>query len=163
MNAHTFIDNYGNRWERVNRRQARKSYDDGKKIIIIPCKLDPSNPWHPYAMPSNKWGDSFDDTTNYYASINCTNETGRYLSYYVTEGPAISIRAPRFSYGSGAGYVTADTIEVTINGYRLKPGDWIAELDKLAYLINHNRGISRAMIHKIFDPVAAKLRERVTW
>lgn len=161
MMNRSFVDKHANKWNRVSKKAAQKAFDAGKRVMIIPCKLDPASPWACYAYASNKFGDTFDGIASFYASCNCSNEAGRYLAYYVTDGPVITIRAPRFSCG-GSGYATADTIEVTINGYRLKNNEFYVELSQLVDTLNTG-GRSREDVHRVLDPVAASLVGRVAW
>lgn len=62
----------------------------------------------------------------------------------------ISIRAPRFSQCGGAGYVTADTLEVTIDGERLKAWKNSELFRALANLINAGEA-NPANVHALID------------
>ena len=59
----------------------------------------------------------------------------------------VQIRAPRFSQG-GAGYVTADTIELTINGERMKNYEHGELFRALANLINTGNA-TRETLHAL--------------
>ena len=61
----------------------------------------------------------------------------------------ISIRAPRFSHG-GAGYVTADTLEIRINGETLKGWKNGDLFRAVANLINAGDANTET-IHALFD------------
>lgn len=77
MMNRSFVDNHANKWNRVSKKAAQKAFDAGKRVMIIPCKLDPASPWACYAYASNKFGDAFDGIASFYASCNCSNEAGR--------------------------------------------------------------------------------------
>ena len=73
----------------------------------------------------------------------------------------VSIRAPRFSQG-GSGYVTADTIEVYMNRYRILNSRYPEAFFKLARLINR-RNVTTDEVHAILDEVyALEFGEMVT-
>lgn len=62
----------------------------------------------------------------------------------------ISIRAPRLSQYGGAGYVTADTLEVWINGERLKAWKNSDLFHALANLINAGNANAQN-VHALID------------
>jgi len=166
MENRHFVDRNGNMWNRVNRRKAAQLFEKGYKIAMTPVNVNPSGPLGFYEVAGKMKHDEYEGRTfetlcATCEAYNCNSETGRYLAYYVTNGPAISIRAPRFSSG-GSGYVTADTIEVYINGYKLKNHEWMEELGRLATGLNRGAG-SSAFIHRILDPIARALVGRVAW
>ena len=168
MQSRHFVDRQGNMWTRVNRREARTLWYNGDRIAITPVNVDPTGPLGFYVVcpKYNEYEFEYENITfetlcNELEASDCNSETGRYLAYYVTYGPIVSVRAPRFSSG-GSGYATADTIEVHINGYRLKNHEWREELHRLADGINRGAG-SPEFVHAILDPIAKSLVGRVAW
>lgn len=81
-------------YKKVNKPTARKLYNNGITVYLLPCKvsevaLTSKNSWvSPVeislltcAHSANK----FDRTVNEYEYYNCNAELGYYASYYVTE------------------------------------------------------------------------------
>lgn len=81
-------------YKKVNKPTARKLYNNGLTIYLLPCKvsdtaLTSKNSWvspveislFACAHSANK----FDRTVNEYEYYNCNAELGYYASYYVTE------------------------------------------------------------------------------
>lgn len=164
MQSRHFVDRQGNMWTRVNRREARTLYYNGDRIALSPVNVNPTGPLGFCEISrehDKREGVTFETLCNRFEAYNCNGETGRYLAYYVTYGPIVSVRAPRFSSG-GSGYATADTLEVHINGYRLKNHEWEEELHRLADGINRGAG-SPDFVHAILDPIAKSLVGRVAW
>lgn len=77
---------------RVNKRVARKAWNEGKGIIILPCKMNPRSPWFKGIMikksdfESLGYDTDFDKIVNQHEYYNCTNnEVGRYCAFYMEE------------------------------------------------------------------------------
>ena len=66
--------------------------------------------------------------------------------------PKITVRAPRFSQGSGA-YTTADTLHITLDGAELKAWEHPEAFAEVARLVNRNEA-TPAALHAILDPIA---------
>lgn len=66
---------------RINKRLARRLYNQNIEIIFTPCKLTPKTFWNNGIIPLQGY-----DFTKICAELeyyNCNNEAGKYLSYYV--------------------------------------------------------------------------------
>lgn len=101
MNNCIFTDNEKNHYKRIDKRQARRAYNDGKTVILCPCNLRPFGFWQPeiYINKNDfkKYGyiEPFifsDGTTemdfnrrlNQFEFYNCINsETGKYTAFYI--------------------------------------------------------------------------------
>lgn len=70
---------------RINKAQARKQYNAGSTIYVLPCKVRFDNVWiHPFKMSRQLLqDDDFDTVINCYEYYNCMNETGRRSAFYV--------------------------------------------------------------------------------
>jgi hypothetical protein len=77
---------------RVSKRRARKLYDEGKTIRILPVKVYVDN--NMFALEINKndkfevepfdWELKFDSRVNRFEFYNCQyNETGKYSAFYI--------------------------------------------------------------------------------
>jgi len=83
--------------KRINKRVARRLFDEGKTIIICACKLRPGGPlyirkyWNPEIIVnktnmSNRYYPEtiyFDRIVRDYEWYNCTYETGYYSAFYI--------------------------------------------------------------------------------
>ena len=69
---------------RVNRKTARRLYEAGKTIYLLPCKMRIDNHWTEPA-PANIETDghgNFEKLENAYSYYNCNNEVGRYIAFF---------------------------------------------------------------------------------
>ena len=84
-------------WKRISKKAARKLYEQGKKIRLCPCKVDPTNEYYPmsfdislndeYEVEPFDWQMKFDARVNAFEFYNCQyNELGKYTSFYIREG-----------------------------------------------------------------------------
>ena len=81
------------RFKKLNKTQARKLYNAGQTIMLVPCKVNPNNMWGIGHYFSNAEGDGFerdfDKVVSYYSYYNCQyNELGKYCAYYIEEETA---------------------------------------------------------------------------
>lgn len=60
MRAYTFTEN-GFTFERVDKKQARKAYNNGLRVMVCPVNLRPGYPWHPEISVSGKSGATFEE------------------------------------------------------------------------------------------------------
>lgn len=78
--------NDGN-YKRVTKRTAKKLFNAGTTIYLLPCKACLNSYWFsPYAMEYNhviENGENFDTMINSFEFYNCNNEMGKYTSFYV--------------------------------------------------------------------------------
>lgn len=81
MRFHSF-----GKYRRIDKRVARRLYDAGEDVLFIPCNMRPDNMWG-LGIVENKYllgqEETFDKLVNAYTWYNCTNETGRYVAFYV--------------------------------------------------------------------------------
>ena len=72
-------------YTRINKREARKLYNLGRLITILPCKANPNSPWFSNSAVSKESADkNFDALVNEFTYYNCnTAELGRYPAFYV--------------------------------------------------------------------------------
>lgn len=71
--------------KRINMRQARKLYNEGTAIYLLPSKAMPGSVWIlpiRISLDSYDPGD-FDAEVNTFRYYNCTAETGRRVHFYV--------------------------------------------------------------------------------
>lgn len=74
-----------NDFKRVTITQARKLYNNGHTLYIVPSKVYPSynNMWiQPYKANKNNDGD-FEKLVNSYEYYNCNSELGRVANFYI--------------------------------------------------------------------------------
>ena len=95
MIRHTFTDNAGARWDRVDVRRARNAFMDGAPVVTCPCKLRPFGYWRPefrlvrddsaHAWEIAHYGAAavWEELTNSITAYNCSYESGYYLAYYI--------------------------------------------------------------------------------
>jgi len=76
--------------KKINKCKARKLWDNGKEILIIPCNMRPDSEWY-----RNSWFKkelaymdyAFDKLIWNYEYYNCLDgQTGFYAKYYIREG-----------------------------------------------------------------------------
>jgi hypothetical protein len=73
--------------KQINRRKAKRLFENGIEIFVVPCKVRFHSPWSSPCKtdcdaPENKSFNSFVNEFEYY---NCTNETGLYTHYFTEE------------------------------------------------------------------------------
>ena len=83
MNNITFTLNNKN-YKRVSKVTAKKLFNNGVTIGILPCKVRPLNPWIDIVFRDNENNFSFDKWVNAYSFYNCNySELGKYPAFYV--------------------------------------------------------------------------------
>lgn len=83
-------------WTRISKHEARRLFDAGKDIHLLPCKMNPENMYHVPTQANNLPDDTgdvwaFDQLCSWYNYHNCQYaEAGKYPAFYVynneTEG-----------------------------------------------------------------------------
>ncbi len=71
---------------KINKRQARKAYENGERVLFTPCKLRPDmfGVWQCKAFTGAEYENRFDCLVNAFEFYNCTlTETGRYTAFYI--------------------------------------------------------------------------------
>lgn len=73
--------------KRIRKDKARKLYNDGIAITIVPCKVSPYSMWYSGVRMVNHPDAprEFDSYINEFEYYNCNNETGRYTAFYISE------------------------------------------------------------------------------
>lgn len=71
-------------YTRINKSEARKLYNLGRPIVVLPCKANPNSPWFSNSAISKESTDKdFDALVNEFAHYNCnTSELGRRPAFY---------------------------------------------------------------------------------
>lgn len=74
-----------NDFVKINKTKARKLFNEGKEIHLLPCKARFGGMWlGEGAVISNKiLTSAFDTIVNEYIYYNCNNELGKYPAYYI--------------------------------------------------------------------------------
>lgn len=72
---------------RVRKNLARKAYEAGYEVFLLPCKIELGNPYiSPIAFTYDEQGwDSFDLLVANYTWYNCNKEVGLYPHFYISE------------------------------------------------------------------------------
>ena len=71
-------------YTRINKPEARKLYNLGRPIAMLPCKAKPNSPWLSNSTVYKKSGREFDAIVDEFAYYNCnTSELGHRPSFYV--------------------------------------------------------------------------------
>jgi len=74
-------------YKRVSKRTARRIYEGGGVIHLLPCKMRPDNMWEsPMPISTEKNELSFDQQIRWFEFYDCQyNECGRYAAFYIRE------------------------------------------------------------------------------
>ena len=72
-------------YTRINKREARKLYNLGRTITVLPCKANPNSPWFSNSTVSKESTDKdCDALVNEFTYYKCTSsELGRRPAFYV--------------------------------------------------------------------------------
>ena len=72
-------------YTRINKSEARKLYNLGRHITVLPCKANPNSPWFSNsAVSKESTNKKFDTLVNEVTYYNCnTAELGRRPAFYV--------------------------------------------------------------------------------
>lgn len=69
---------------RIQRRTAKRLFEEGKEVFITPHKMRFSEYWKPpYSMAALRSESKFDDIVNSFIYYRCNTETGKYPSFYI--------------------------------------------------------------------------------
>lgn len=77
---------------KIRKDRARKLFNEGRAIKIIPCRANPASIWMgfieiqkdlPFAKEHE--GNTFDKIVNAFEYYNCNPEMGRYAHFYIEE------------------------------------------------------------------------------
>lgn len=70
---------------KINKTKARKLFEQGKTIGLIPCKVSIECVYICMIYVRKDIDKNFDDVVNRFEYYNCNNQVGRYASYYINE------------------------------------------------------------------------------
>lgn len=75
---------------KIDKRQARKEYNNGTRLYIVPCKVSPDNIWGIGFILENDptdpdWERGFDSYINEFEYFHCCSELGYRAAYYIIE------------------------------------------------------------------------------
>lgn len=86
MKQYTFVEN-GFTFERINKKQARRAYNNGLTVRFCPCNIRPDFPlglgMDMNRIQQNCEGVAFDVLLNQFEWYNCNTETGKYTAFYI--------------------------------------------------------------------------------
>lgn len=68
---------------RVQRRTAKRLFEEGNEVFITPHKMRFSAQWNPPHSITAGSESKFDDIVNSFIYYQCNTETGKYPSFYV--------------------------------------------------------------------------------
>lgn len=69
--------------EKITRPVARRLFESGERIYLLPCKVRVGNPWiNPMRASKNEDTNSFDNIVSLYEYWNCDSELGKSVSCY---------------------------------------------------------------------------------
>lgn len=70
-------------YKQIQHRTAKKLYNEGKTLFLLPCKVSFQNIWiQPFELSNNN-NNSWKNVINLYEYYNCNNELGKYTHFYV--------------------------------------------------------------------------------
>lgn len=76
---------------KIDKRKARKLYDAGVAIFLIPNNFRVDNNWGIGSYFDNRCGKTFDALVNEFEYYNCqSKETGKYCSFYIKKVPGVT-------------------------------------------------------------------------
>lgn len=83
-----YISNNGKTLKRITKTRAKTLYSQGKKVLFVPCKLNPFNMWGLGIWENNQLDgqfETFEKLVNAYEFYNCSSETGKYIAFYIEQ------------------------------------------------------------------------------
>lgn len=101
MRKYTYADS-GYTFERVDKKTARKAYNNGLRVILCPCNLRPGYPFHPEISISGKAQATFEEALNAFEFYNIRNaESGFYTAFYIPVVEVETIKQYDYRYIGG--------------------------------------------------------------
>lgn len=81
MKKYTFTDG-GYTFQRIDKKTARRAYNNGLRVMLCPVNLRPGYPYHPETSISGKAAATFEEALNAFEFYNLRGkETGRYTAF----------------------------------------------------------------------------------
>ena len=68
---------------RVAKPRAKKLFNTGKPLYLLPCMASPHSPWNQFALVDNMQARTFDQQVNAFEYYNCNSQMGKFAAYYV--------------------------------------------------------------------------------
>lgn len=80
-----YIYKSGREFKRVNKKTAKKLYNDNKAVLLVPCNLNPNSFFIGlFDLRKNDDYASFEKAVSIFEYYNCiNNETGHYAAFYI--------------------------------------------------------------------------------
>lgn len=79
----------GHWFKRVSLIEARKNFEAGNDVLLLPVNVRPDNAWtQPFCVCKDFDscdGYTFSDIVNTYAYYNCNSELGRTVKYFISD------------------------------------------------------------------------------
>lgn len=83
MKKYTFTDG-GYTFQRIDKKAARRAYNNGLRVMLCPVNLRPGYPYHPEISISGKAAATFEEALTAFEFYNLRGkETGRYTAFYI--------------------------------------------------------------------------------
>lgn len=70
---------------KVNKTRARKEFNKGNAVWLLPCKAVLGSMWIVPIMIDKNCDGEFDTIVNYFEAMNCNGATGKYAHFYINE------------------------------------------------------------------------------
>lgn len=73
--------------KQINRRKAKRLFEDGVEIFVVPCKMKLYSPWsEPMKIGEGAFViRTFNSFINEFEYYNCNSETGSYTHYFTED------------------------------------------------------------------------------
>lgn len=68
---------------KIDKTRARKEYNAGRNVYLLPSKAILGSMWIQPYMINNSCGKEFEVILNEFSYYNCTKETGLRINYYI--------------------------------------------------------------------------------
>lgn len=70
--------------KQVNKTKARRMFNEGKELYMIPCNMRLNSPWGgPCRIVPKVFDNTFEQAVNVFEYYNCNAETGKYANFFV--------------------------------------------------------------------------------
>jgi hypothetical protein len=73
----------GKTWKRVTARVAKREFNVGREVLLLPVKARFNNKWIPPFEVSQSNSQAFESIKKAYEYSNCNHELGTYCKYYI--------------------------------------------------------------------------------
>lgn len=124
--------------ERINKTQARKLYNEGVAIRVVPCKVAPTSNLFGARIKKDEENKDFDNVVNSVQFYQCNYETGYRLHYYVESLQGWSLYRS-MNYHAYKTTTTANGVQVTyyfcdkVKGEQLEQYEQLKKYDNISF------------------------------